>query len=76
MQSIEQLALNIWDDEERGWRMAVYPITADGLETSVYWAFTPSKDQIIRYLQLSEDSDWWVYNNHPDFNYILTGTTN
>jgi len=73
MQSIEQLALNVWDDEDRGWLMAIYPVTADGTDTSKDWSFRPTREQVIRYLKVSEDSDWWVYSLSPDFHYILTG---
>lgn len=74
MQSIEQLALNVWDDEDRDWQMAIYPVTADGIDTSNYWAFKPTRDQVIRYLQITEDTDWWAYSLSPDFHYVLSGT--
>lgn len=74
MQSIEQLALNVWDDEDQDWQMAIYPVLANGTDTSTHWVFKPTRDQVVRYLQISQDSDWWTYSLSPDFHYILTGT--
>lgn len=69
---ITGLGLNVWTEGE-DWRMAIYPDTPDGTDSSQYISFSPTRKQIQRYLSISEDSDWWVYDRHPDFRYILWG---
>lgn len=64
--------LNVWT-EDHGWRMAIYPDTPDGTDSSQYISFNPTRSQIDRYLEVSQDDDWWVYDRHPHFGYILWG---
>lgn len=71
--SVGGLMLNVWDNEDRGWQMAIYPDTAIGVDTKQYLLIKPTEDQIQRYLQISQDDDWWVRHNHPDFRFILWG---
>lgn len=75
-----ETALNVWysDDTTDGtnWRMAIYLTDVDGVDSSRYFSFTPSKDQLNRYFNLTSDSDWWVYSEHPDYYYVLFGYNN
>lgn len=72
---LDGLALNVWytgDNETPAWQMAIYPWSrADGTDSSQYIEFKPTSEQIERYLELSQDSDWWVHSAHPDYEYIL-----
>lgn len=67
------LALNVWQRELNDWRMAVYPDTRLGVDTKAPMSFTPTKDQLERYLEISQDDDWWTYSSTPEFLYILQG---
>lgn len=73
MQTVIGLGLNVWT-EDHGWRMTIYPDTPDGTDSSQYISLDPTREQIDRYLEISQDDDWWVYDKHPDFAYILWGT--
>lgn len=67
-------ALNVWvaeEDEIWIWKMAIYPVTETGIDTSVFIPINPTVAQIERYLQITKDSDWWVNSADPDFAYIL-----
>jgi hypothetical protein len=76
------LVLNVWspndndsnDLEDWEWKFALYPYTAQGIETSAYLSLEPSPDQIQRYLELTSDSDWWVGDDDAHYSYILWGT--
>ena len=69
-----ETALNVWtEDPESGWLMAIYLTNADGVDTSRYFSFTPNKDQLDRYFDISHDTDWWVYSNDPEYYEILFG---
>lgn len=73
---VQGLALNVWDASsgpDPEWLMAIYLDTSYGIETNCDLAFNPTPEQIARYLEISDDSDWWVDNSDPDFNYILWG---
>lgn len=70
--NVDGLVLNVWDDEDRGWQMAIYPDTAEGIDTQQYISIKPTPEQIERYLELSEDSDWWTGATRS-INYILAG---
>lgn len=67
------LSLNVWDNEDRGWQMAIYPDTAYGVDSSQYILIKPTEAQIERYLEISSDSDWWTDDQEEHFNYILRG---
>lgn len=71
------LALNVWNNSYTAtpdWRMAIYLDKRTGTDTSEYISIErPTPDQIDRYLEISQDSDWWVYDLDPKFDYILFG---
>lgn len=68
------LALNVFlDDVTQHWHFTIYNDTTDGIETSHYLSIDPSDEQIERYLEISEDDDWWTFDYESDFKYILRG---
>lgn len=74
IKNFTSFALNVWVDEDEDvytWKMTIYPVTEDGIDTDVFFAIDPTEAQIERYLQITKDSDWWVYSDDPDFGYIL-----
>lgn len=77
MNIITGLGLNVWNsasgDEPDNWRMAIYPDGPNGTDSSQYISFDPTANQVKRYLEIAQDDDWWVYDRHPDFGYILWG---
>ena len=73
---VDGLALNVWftgDDETVKWQMAIYPDTAHGIDSSQYILIDPTPEQIERYNELSQDSDWWTDDQSAEFNYVLRG---
>jgi hypothetical protein len=78
----EGFALNVWSPSDNDnddplhwdWKLALYADRSTGIDTSNYLPLEPSPDQIRRYLELSQDADWWVSDNDADFHYILWGT--
>ena len=67
------LSLNVWDNEDRGWQMAIYPDTEHGIDSHQYILIKPTEAQIARYLEISQDSDWWTDDASAEFNYVLRG---
>lgn len=69
------LDLNVWFDEVKNiWKMAVYGVGSNG-ETNYdnYVRIEATPERVARYLEISEDSDWWTSSTDPDFLYITTG---
>lgn len=66
------LDLNVWHDGD-DWRMTLY-MAVDGFLVSDKWVkIKATKERVERYLQISEDHDWWTDNTTDDFYYILFG---
>ena len=77
MQKITGWGLNIWNDASReepdNWKMAVYPDYNGHTDTATYLTLEATPERVTRYLETWDDDDWWVYDKHPDFRYILWG---
>lgn len=69
------LALNVFNDATEdnpdNWKFSIYLDTSEGIDSGSFMTFIPTDDQLSRYLQISQDDDWWVGNRDSDFNYIL-----
>jgi len=72
MRTPTQLALNVWNDGEQ-WKMAIYGVYDGSTDTSHWHNIEVTEARLNRYLELSQDDDWWVYSGHPDFYYIWLG---
>lgn len=67
------IALNVWHDDT-AWKMAVYPESADGIDSSSYINIDYTRRQLQRYFRISEDEDWWTADT-KELEYILFGIT-
>lgn len=76
MSIITGLGLNVWNDyqeENENWKMAIYCDYNGETDTSDWVSIEATPDRIKRYKEISQDDDWWVYDQHHDFYYILWG---
>lgn len=71
----DELALNIWKDEETGKiRFALYSTNENGIDASRHFEFRPSNEQLDRARPIvGDDADWWAWNTAPQFHEIMFG---
>ena len=76
MKTITGFGLNVWNDSDNDtpvWKMAIYNDYAGQTDTSEWMTMEATPERVARYLEISQDDDWWVYNGDNDFHYILWG---
>ena len=77
MQKITGFGLNVWDnspiDKPSDWTMAVYPDYDGHTDSDTWLTVEATPERIARYLSITDDDDWWVYDQDPQFHYILWG---
>lgn len=66
------IALNVWNHDGK-WLMTIYEEVSEELDTKNYIPVEATPDRVARYLSISNDDDWWVYQGDQQFSYILWG---
>jgi len=77
VKKITGFGLNVWDDspahEPPLWLMAVYPDYDGHTDSDTWLRVEATPERVARYLEITDDDDWWVYDQDPQFHYILWG---
>lgn len=73
-QELTALDLNVWWDQDyQNYRFTMYSVYGHETKTSEFKRLDTTPERVQRYLQVSEDDDWWTSNLEDDFYYILWG---